>query len=69
MAELEFDLTDTPRKKAKAQAAVAGWMVTLAVFTFIFFAGILTMQVMERMYLRGQLPSETDPYAARALLP
>ncbi|MCC5846326.1 MAG: hypothetical protein JJU05_18920 [Verrucomicrobia bacterium] len=67
MAELEFEMSETPRKKA--QADVAGWMVALAVITFVCFAGALTMQVMERMYLRGQLPSDADPYAAPALLP
>lgn len=67
MADLEFDVSDTPKKKP--QASVAGWMVALAVITFFCFAGALTMQVMERMYHRGQLPNESDPYSSQALLP
>lgn len=67
MAELEFDASETPKKK-KPKEDVAGWMVGLAVLTFVLFAGVLSLQVMERMYLRGQLPSDSDPYASPALL-
>ena len=67
MAELEFEVTETPKKKP--QAGVEGWMVALVVITFLLFAGTIALQVTERMYLRGQLPSETDPYASQALLP
>ncbi len=67
MAELEFEITETPKKKQKAD--VAGWMVALAVITFVCFAGALAMQVMERMYHRGQLPNDADPYSTPALLP
>jgi hypothetical protein len=68
MAELEFDVSETPKKK-KPQEDVAGWMVALTVVTFLFFAGALAFQVMERMYHRGQLPNDNDPYSAQALLP
>jgi hypothetical protein len=67
MAELEFEMSEAPARKQKE--SVAGWMVALAVLTFVLFAGVLAMQVMERMYHRGQLPSDADPYSVPAILP
>ena len=67
MSELEFDLHPAPSRKPAA--GVAGWMVALTVITFLGIAAVLALHAAERMYYRGQLPSDSDAYSAAALLP
>ena len=68
MAENDFELDIAP-KKVKAAPQVSSWMLVLGIITFLGLATVLTLQAIEYRYMRGQMPSENDPYSAEVILP
>ncbi|MCC5848963.1 MAG: hypothetical protein JJU29_12825 [Verrucomicrobia bacterium] len=67
MAENDFELDVGPKPKAKPQ--VSAWMLVVAILAFCGFAAVITLQAMEYMYMRGQLPNDADPYSTQVILP
>ena len=74
MADDDIQLDETPAPiapptPAKPKSATPVWMVILVVLAFGCLVRTLTLQYLEFSYLRGGAASETDPYAAPALIP
>jgi len=67
MTDSAFELDIAPKKKKGPQ--VEGWMVALNVIAFLGLVTVLSLLIIEKMYMRGEWTSETDPRAAEVLLP
>lgn len=67
MPDSAFELDIAPKKPKVAP--VSGWFVTLNIFAFLCLAAILTMMIIEKMYMRGEWESQTALRASEVLLP
>ncbi len=67
MTDTAFELDIAPKKKKGPQ--VAGWMLAVNIIAFLGLAAVLSLVLIEKMYMRGELTSETDPRASEVLLP
>lgn len=68
MAENEIELDAAPAKP-KPKAQVSAWMLVLSVIAFLCFVGVLSLQTIEFLYMRGNLAQDGVPFSAEVILP